>query len=328
MKAIIWTNYGPPEVLKLQEIEKPTPEDNQILVKVHATTVTAGDCEMRSLKFPPYLAIPMRLYVGVVRPTRVKIIGQEFSGEVVEVGAEVTKYKVGDRIFGNVGFGFGTYAEYVCLAETPGEMGGMYGSMPADLSYQEAAAVPTGGLEALHFLREANLQPGQRLLINGAGGSIGTFGVQLARLAGAHITAVDSGPKLAMLRELGADEVIDYTKEDFTQRGQQYDAIFDVIGKAPLKGAMHSLTETGVYLLANPNLRKLMWGRWVSGRSGKRFFAQTNSLRREDLLQLKEWIEAGELKVVVDRSYSLAEAAEAHRYVETGQKQGNVIIKI
>jgi NADPH:quinone reductase-like Zn-dependent oxidoreductase len=328
LKAIIWTRYGPPEVLQLREIEKPAPKENEVLVKVRATTVTAGDFEMRALKFPLFLWLPMRLFVGIIKPRRVKILGQEFAGEVEEVGGAVTKYKAGDKVFGNAGLFTGTYAEYICLPETPGDMDGVFAPMPENLSFQEAAAVPTGGLEALHFLRHANIQQGQKLLINGAGGSIGTFGLQLAKRYGAHVTAVDHGAKLEMLRSLGADQVIDYTREDFTKSGQTYDLIFDVVGKARVTGVFGSLNENGIYLLANPNLGKVVRGMWLSRGSSKRMFAQTNSLALKDLLELKAMIEAGELKVVIDRSFPLEETAEAHRYVESGQKQGNVVIVV
>lgn len=328
MKAILWTKYGPPDVLQLQEVEKPTPKENEILVRVRAATVTAGDCEMRSLKMPMGIGLPMRAVTGLIRPKRIQILGQEFAGEVEAVGAGVTRYQVGDRLFGNTGLFTGSYAEVICLPEVRGDMDGVYTRMPENLSFEEAAAAPTGGLEALHFLSAANIQPGQKVLVNGAGGSIGTFGVQIAKLYGAHVTAVDSGPKLEMLRSIGADEVIDYTQEDFTKGGQKYDVIFDVPGKAPLSGAIRSLAGNGVFLLANPNIRKLIRGPRLARRQGKRFFAKTNEMKPEDLVQLKEMLEAGKLKVVIDRRYPLAETAEAHRYVESGQKQGNVVIEI
>ena len=328
MKAIIWTAYGPPEVLQLGKVEKPTPKDNEILVKVHATTVTAGDCEARSLKFPLFLSLPMRLYMGLLKPTRVKIIGQEMAGEIAAVGKDVKLFKNGDKVFASTGLGKGTYAEYVCLPDEPGDMDGVVARMPANLTYEEAAAVPVGGLEALHFLRRANIQSGAKLLINGAGGSIGTIGVQLAKYFGAEVTCVDSTAKLEMLRSIGADRVIDFTKEDFTSMGETYDVIFDVVGKTPFTRSLQSLKEGGRYLIANPTLSRLIRRGWASKRSSKKVIVQMSSSKKEDLVFLKDLIEGGKIKTVIDRRYPLEQAAEAHRYVETGQKKGNVILSV
>lgn len=326
MQAIVWTRYGPPDVLQLQEVEKPTPQDNEILIKIHAATVTAGDCEARSLQFPFWLALPMRLYMGVLRPSRVVILGQELAGEVEAVGRSVEFFRPGDAIFGTTGFRFGAYAEYVCL---PAESdAGVLAHKPANMTYEEAAAIPTGGLEALHFLRSANLQRGQRLLINGAGGSIGTAGIQLARYYGAEITAVDSAEKLEMLRSIGADHVIDYTQEDFAKSGRTYDVIFDVIGRRSFARSMRALKADGIYLLANPGLSAMLRGAWMASASRKKVFLRPATRERKDLLFLKELIEAGKLKTIIDRRYPLEQTAEAHRYVETGRKQGNVIITI
>lgn len=328
MKAIIWTNYGSPEVLQLEEIEKPTPKHDEVRIKIHATTVTAGDCEMRSLKFPVWLRLPIQLYAGLRKPTRINIIGQELAGEVDAIGKNVRSFNVGDPVFGTTGFSKGTYAQYVCLPEVPGEMDGVLAIKPANLSYEEAAAVPTGGLEALHFLRKGNIQSGHKVLINGAGGSIGTFGVQLASHFGAEVTAVDSAAKLEMLRSIGADHIIDYTQEDFTKNGQTYDLIFDVVGKSPYLSSLKSLKENGVYLIANPQLSKIVRGKWTSTFSSKKVVLETTIQRTEDLVFLKTLIEAGEIRTVIDRRYPLEQTAEAHRYVETGQKKGNVIITV
>ncbi|MBN1265155.1 MAG: NAD(P)-dependent alcohol dehydrogenase [Anaerolineales bacterium] len=328
MKAIIWTKYGSPDGLKLKEINKPVPGDMEILVKVHATTVTAGDYEMRSLKFPFWLRLPMRLYVGLLRPARVSIIGQELAGEVESVGRGVTQYKPGDRVFGATGFRTGTYAEYVCLPEVPDDAEGVLALMPANVSYEEAAAVPTGGLEALHFLRKAAIQPGHKILINGAGGSIGTFGVQLAKLFGAEVTAVDSAGKLDMLRSIGADHVLDYTKEDFTQNGQIYDVIFDVIGKSPFLRAIRALNPGGAFLMANPKFSRMILGGLVSKLTGKRVIFEMNKQEKEDLVYLRNLVEEGKLKTVIGKRYPLEQMAEAHRYVETGAKQGNLVITL
>ena len=326
MKAIVWTKYGSPEGLELREVERPTPKADEVLIKVHATTVTAGDCEARRLQFPLGLGLAIRAYAGLIRPVRLTILGQELAGEIEAIGKEVTRFKEGDQVFASTGFGFGAYAEYTCLSERSDT--GVMALKPVNITYEEAAAVPVGGLEALHFLRQADLQSGRKVLINGAGGSIGTLGVQLAKHFGAEVTAVDSTGKLDVLRSLGADHVIDYTLEDFTQRGEVYDAIFDVVGKAPYAGSMRSLSKNGVYLLANPNLSRLVRGRWTSVTSSKRVVSGASSPKTPDLLFLKDLIESGALRVVIDRRFPLEQMAEAHRYVEAGGKKGNVVITV
>jgi 2-desacetyl-2-hydroxyethyl bacteriochlorophyllide A dehydrogenase len=326
MKAIVWTKYGPPDVLQLREIEKPTPKDNEVLVKIFATTVTAGDCEMRSLKIPGWLSLPMRIYTGIKKPQRVTILGQELAGEIESAGKDVKRFKKGDQIFATTGFGFGAYTEYKCLPEEP-KMG-VLASKPVNMTYEEAAAIPTGGLEALHFLRKGNIQSGQKVLIIGAGGSIGTFAVQLARYFGAEVTGVDSTGKLDMLRSIGADHVIDYTQEDFTKSAETYDVIFDVMGKSSFSGSVSSLKQNGRYLLGNAGLTQMVRGRWTSMRSSKKVIFGAANQKTEDLLFLKELIEAGEIKPVIDRCFPLELTAEAHRYVETGRKKGNVVITV
>ena len=326
MKAIVWTKYGPPEGLELREVEKPVPKADEVLIKVHATTVTAGDCEARRLDFPLGLGFAIRLYAGLIRPVRLTILGQELAGEIEAVGKDVMRFKEGDQVFASTGFGFGAYAEYKCLPERP-DMG-VLALKPVNMTYEEAAAVPVGGLEALHFLRQGDLQSGRKVLINGAGGSIGTIGVQLAKYYGAEVTAVDSSAKLDMLRSIGADHVIDYTQEDFTKRGETYDVIFDVVGKAPFSGSMRSLSKNGVYLLGNPRLSLIVRGRWTSMTSSKRVISGAASHKTADLLFLKELIESGKLRTVIDRRYPLEQMAEAHRYVEGGGKKGNVVITV
>jgi len=328
MKAIVWTKYGPPDVLQLKEVEKPTLKVNEVLIRIYATTVTAGDCEMRSLKFPILLSFPMRIYAGLIRPKRITIIGQELAGEIEAVGKDVKRLKEGDQVFASTGFAKGTYAEYVCLPEEPKEMDGVLAIKPANMTYEEAAAVPVGGLEALHFLRKGNIQSGQKVLINGAGGSIGTFAIQLAKYFGAEVTGVDSTGKLDMLRSIGADQVIDYTQEDFTKRGGIYDVIFDVVGKSSFSGSIRSLKKNGFFLIANPRLSKMVRGLWTSMRSSKKVISGTSSPKTQDLIFLKELVEAGKIKSVIDRRYPLEQTAEAHRYVETGQKKGNVVITL
>jgi NADPH:quinone reductase-like Zn-dependent oxidoreductase len=327
MKAIVWTKYGPPEVLKLGEVEKPTPKEDEVLIKIYATIVTAGDCEMRSLKFPIYLSLPMRFWLGFRKPKGTAIPGTELAGVIEAVGKDVKQFKKGDQVFGSTGMGFGANAEYICLPEEPGEMEGGVAIKPANMTFEEAATVPFGGRDALHFLRLGNLQNGQKILINGAGGSIGTFAVQLAKYFGAEVTAVDSTAKLDMLRSLGADHVVDYTQEDFTQNGEVYDVIFDVIGKVSFSSSKRSIKQDGTYLLANP-AGQMVRGLWIRMTSGKKVIMQTSTGTIEQLIYLRELIETGKITTVIDRSYPLEQIAEAHRYVETGQKKGNVVITV
>ena len=326
MKAILWTAYGPPQVLQLGEVDKPSPKANEVLVRVRATTAFAGDCEMRNLKIPVLYRIPMRIYVGFRRPKRITILGQELAGEVESVGKEVSRFKPGDQVFGTTGFRLGAYAEYVCLPANPDE--GTLAIKPANMTFEEAAAVPVGGLEALYFIRQGHLRSGQQVLINGAGGSIGTFAVQLVKNEGAEVTAVDSTGKLDMLRSIGADHVIDYTREDFTKGGRTYDVIFDVVGKSSFSGTLKSLKEGGIYLLGNAGLIQAVRGRWASRTGSRKVIMGTSNQNTKDLLTLKELIEAGKLKTVIDRTYPLEQMAEAHAYVDTGQKKGNVVITI
>jgi NADPH:quinone reductase-like Zn-dependent oxidoreductase len=326
MKAIVWTRYGPPNALQLKEVEKPTPGDNDVLIRVRATTVTAGDCEARSLRFPFWLALPMRVFIGVTKPVRRVILGQELAGEVAAVGKAVTRFKEGDPVFGSTGFHFGAYAEYCCLPAQSED--GVLAIKPASLSFEEAAALPTGGLEALHFLRLGNIQNGHKVLINGAGGSIGTFGVQLAKHFGAEVTGVDSAGKLEMLRAIGADHVIDYTQEDFSKRGETYDVILDVVGKRSFSRCIRALKPGGRYLLANPSPSAALRGLWTSRTSGKRVITTLAARKPEDLLYLTELIEAGRLKTIIDKCYLLDQTADAHRYAETGHKRGNVVITV
>jgi len=327
MKAVVWTKYGSPVVLELREAEKPVPKANEVLVRIYATTVTAGDCELRSLKLPVYISLPMRIWLGFLKPRNNTIPGTELAGEIEAIGANVKRFKVGDQVFGSTGMGFGANAEYICLPEEPGEMEGGVVIKPVNMTYEEAATVPFGGRDALHFLRKGNIQPGQKILINGAGGSIGTFAVQLARHFGAEVTAVDSTEKFDMLRSIGADHVIDYTQEDFTRSGQSYDVIFDVIGKISLSRSAGSIKQNGTYLLANP-ASQMISAVWTRMTSSQQVIMQTASGSIADLIFLRELIEAGKIRTVIERSYPLEQIVEAHRYVETGQKQGNVVITI
>jgi len=322
MKAIICTKYGPPDVLQLKEVEKPIPRDNEVLIRVHAATVTKGDCELRSLKLPLLWKLFIRIGFGFRAPRR-KILGQELAGEIESVGRGVTRFKKGDQVFANTGLHLGAYAEYDCLPET-----GLIATKPANMTYEEAAAVPVGGLHSLHFLRKANVQSGQQVLVVGAAGTIGTIAVQLAKYWGAEVAGVDSTEKLGVLRYIDADHVIDYTKEDFTRSGEKYDVIFDTVGKSPYSGSLRSLKEGGFYLLGNPGLSQQIRAPWTSRTSGKKVIGGTLSYKTQDLVFLKELIEAGKIRSVIDRRYPLEQTAEAHRYVDTGQKTGNVVITV
>jgi 2-desacetyl-2-hydroxyethyl bacteriochlorophyllide A dehydrogenase len=326
MKAIVWTKYGSPDGLQLREVATPAPKDDEVLIRIHAATASTPDTELRRLKLPLLFAIPLRLYLGFTKPTRITILGTEFAGEIVSAGKDVTRYKPGDQVYGYTGLGMGTYAEYMCLSEKQSGIAGVLAQKPTNMTYEEAAAVPFGGLEALHSLGKANIQNGQIVLIVGAGGSIGTYSVQLAKHYGAEVTGVDKLGKLEMLRLIGADHVIDYTQEDFTKSGQTYDVILDTIGKSSFSGSLRSLKENGTYLNVNPGLFGGVRMRWVSRGSGKKIIPWTAGYTTNNLLALKELIEAGKIKAVIDRRYPLEQTAEAHRYVDTGQKKGNVVI--
>jgi NADPH:quinone reductase-like Zn-dependent oxidoreductase len=327
VKAIVCTKWGSPDVLELREVAKPAPKDNEVLIRIDATTVTAGDCELRGLKQPLMMQLLMRMGFGLRGP-RKKILGQELAGEIESVGKDVKLFKEGDQVFAHTGFGMGAYAEYICLAEEPEGIEGLLATKPANMTYEEAAAVPLGGLEALFHLRKGSVKSGERVLINGAGGSIGTIAIQLAKYFGAEVTAVDSTAKLDMLRSIGADQVIDYTQVDFTKRGETYDVIFDVVGKSSFSDCIGSLKENGRYLSANPGLSQMFRGGGTSTRGTKKARVGNVTYGPEDLVFLKELIEEEKIRTVIDRSYPLEQMAEAHRYVEKGGKKGNVVITV
>ncbi len=320
MKAIVCARYGPPSVLQLKEVERPTPKANEALVRVRAATVTAGDCELRRFKMPAWLWLLARVAFGFRGP-RKRILGQEIAGEVESVGEAVQLFKRGDQVFAFTGLHLGAYAQFTCLPET-----GLMAIKPSNMTYEEAAAVPVGGLHALYYLRKASVKSGQKVLINGAGGSVGSFAVQLAKSFGADVAAVDSTEKLEYLRSVGADKVIDYTKADFTQTGEIYDVIFDVVGKSSFSACMRCLSEKGLYLLGNPGLSQQIRALWASMTGNKRVIGGTVSYQAEDLVFLRQLVEAGKIRSLIDRRYPLERIAEAHAYVETGKKTGDVVI--
>ncbi|MAU12486.1 MAG: NAD(P)-dependent alcohol dehydrogenase [Anaerolineaceae bacterium] len=325
MKAVILKKYGSPDGFAVADVEKPALKDNGVLIKVHAATVSAGDTEVRKLSFPIYLMLPIRIYLGILRPRKL-ILGQEIAGVIKAVGKDVTTFNVGDAVFGTTGMGFGGYAEYKSLPVQSED--GVLARKPADLSFEEAAALCIGGLESSYYLKKANIQPGERVLIVGAGGSIGSLGVQLAKHMGAEVTAVDSTGKLGMLRELGADHVIDFTKEAYPQPEQTYDVVFDVIGKSPFGKCVQALNPKGRYLLANPSLSQALRGRWIAATSDKTFVYGPVSQKPEDMAYIIDLVEAGHLKLVIDKVFPLEQAGDAHHYFETGQKKGNIIIRV
>jgi NADPH:quinone reductase-like Zn-dependent oxidoreductase len=322
MKAAVYERYGPPDVIELKDVAKPTPKDNEVLIKTHATTVTSGDWRARSLHMPAGFGLMGRLFFGVSKP-RQPILGTELAGEIESVGKDVRKFKVGDKVFAFSGASMGCHAEYKCMPED-----GAVALKPANLTYDEAGAISFGGTTALAFFRRANLQSGERVLVNGASGGVGTAAVQLATHSGAHVTGVCSTSNVELVRSLGATHVIDYTKEDFTKNGETYDVIVDTVGTAPFSRSKHSLKRGGRLLLVLGGLPDMLQIPWVSMTSRKKVIAGPAAVRAEDLRFLAELAEAGAFKPVVDRRYPFEQIAEAHRYVDTGRKKGNVVITL
>jgi NADPH:quinone reductase-like Zn-dependent oxidoreductase len=317
MRAVVHDRYGPPEVLRLEEVERPVPKDDEVLVKIHATTVSRTDCGLRSADM-----FISRFVTGLRRPKH-RILGSDLAGEVEAVGATVTGFEVGDHVFGINPWKFGAHAEFICMRATAA-----LGHMPAGMTFEEAAAVCDGAILALNALRPAGLRKGQRILIYGASGSIGTAGMQLARYFGADVTAVCNTKNFELVRSLGADEVIDYTQEDFTKNGQTYDVIFDSVGKQSFKRCRGSLKRGGVYV-AIDHLHNLALALWTARIGDKRVvFPIPPRFTKKDVLFLKELIEVGKYRAVIDRRYPLEQVVEATRYVETKQKTGNVVLTV
>ena len=322
MKAVICTKYGPPEVLQQTEVEKPVPKDHEILVKVYATTVTAADFRIRSFTVPPSFWIPGRIVLGLRKPKK-DILGAELSGEVEQVGKDVKLFKKGDQVFAASLSEFGAYAEYKCLPED-----GPVAIKPANITHEEAAAIPVGARTALHYLRKCNLQNGQKILIYGASGSVGTFAVQLAKYFGAEVTGVCSTSNVALVKSLGADKVIDYTEADFTKSFETYDVIFLAVDKLSFAACNKALNNNGTYINITPPIKSLPM-LWTSMTSDKKMIMGENSPETaEALVFLKKLVEEGKMKVVIDRQYPLEQIVEAHRYVDQGHKKGNVAITV
>ncbi|MEH7612782.1 NAD(P)-dependent alcohol dehydrogenase [Gottfriedia acidiceleris] len=323
MKAIICTKYGPPEVLQTTEVEKPKIKDDEVLIKIHATTVTAGDVKLRSSDFPFMYWLPSRLMFGLTKPKN-QIPGCELAGEIVTVGKNVRNFKTGDQVFGYSGFTFGANAEYISLHEE-----GVLAKKPINMSFEQAAAVPVGALTALHFLRRSIIQNGQKVLIYGASGSVGTYAIQLAKYFGTEVTALCSTSNLELVRALGANEVIDYTNEDFAKSKKTYDIIFDTVGKSSFPNCKRLLNKDGVYLLSAVwKISVYFQAIWSNIISNKKTILGVANMNYEDLNYIKALIEADKLKAVIDRQYPLEQIVEAHRYVEKGHKKGNVVINI
>jgi len=331
MKAIVYKEYGSPEVLHLEEVAKPVPKENEVLIRNHATTVNFGDLMARNFRAISPRQFSMlflfwlltKISFGLNRPKN-PILGSEFAGEVEAVGSAVTRFMPGDQVFGYLGQSMGAYAEYFCFPEN-----GVMAIKPPNMTYEEAAVVPYGAIMALHLLRKVNLQPGQKVLINGASGGIGSAAVQIAKYFGAEVTGVCGTPRLGFVKALGADHVIDYTVEVFTQNGETYDLIFDILGKSDFESCKNSLKPNGILLFASFKMKQLMQMLWTSKMSsGKRVICAIAPGSLEDLNAVKELMEAGKIQAIIDRCYPMEQAVEAHRYVEEGHKKGNVVITV
>ncbi len=325
MRSIVCPKYGPPEVLQFVDVQTPVPKERELLIKVHATTVTVADVRCRSFTVPPSYWIPARLSLGLRGPRR-SVLGMEFAGVVDSIGSDVKQFAEGDEVFGSTELSFGAYAEYICVPENSTKM--LVIKKPANLSFIESAAVPLGARTAWYFLQEADIRPGQEVLIYGASGSVGTYAVQLAKYLGAVVTGVCSGTNGVLVRSLGADTIIDYAKEGCAAGGKKYDVVFEAVGKAPLSQCVQSLKERGTLLhaVSAPDVALRM--KWASMRSKKKMVGGGPSIKIEELVFLKDLIETGTLRPVVDRTYPFEQIVEAHRYVDQGHKKGNVVISL
>jgi NADPH:quinone reductase-like Zn-dependent oxidoreductase len=330
MKAIVYTQYGAPEVLRLAEVEKPAPKDNEILIRIRAVSVGYGDLLARNFKGTPaskfnmpfIFYLPARIVFGVSKPKK-QTLGAEFAGKIEGVGKAVKLFKAGDQVFGFRGMSMGANAEYLCMPEA-----GLVAIKPANMTYEEAANVPYGAITALSLLRKVNIRPGQKVLINGASGGIGSAAVQLAKYFGAEVTGVCGTPRLGFVKSLGADKVIDYTREDFTQNGETYDLIFDILGRSSFSLCRNSLNENGRYLLASFKMKQIFQMLWTSRIGSKKVICALSDEKIEDLLLVKKLVEDGKIKSIIDKRFPLEQTAEAHRYLENGNKQGHVVITV
>jgi NADPH:quinone reductase-like Zn-dependent oxidoreductase len=324
VRAVVLTAYGPAEGLELQEVDKPVPGPGEVLVRVHAATVTAGDSELRTSALPWLFWVPLRLWMGLVRPKPNTVLGMEVAGVVDSVGEGVERFGPGDEVFGATGLGFGAYAEYVRV-----EAEGILAIKPDEVAFEQAVTVPVGGIAALGYLRKGGIAGGKTVLVRGASGSIGTYAVQLAKHAGAHVTGVCGTEGLARVQALGADVVIDYTTEDFTENGVTYDLMLDVVGRMSISRCLRSVKPGGTYVRGTiPGVWELLVALWAKLTSRKRVVLGDAGDSVEDLVSLGELMAQGELEAVIDRRYPLEETADAHRYVETGHKQGHVVITV
>jgi NADPH:quinone reductase-like Zn-dependent oxidoreductase len=324
MKAIVHTKYGPPDELQLKEVEKPVPKDNEVLIKIHATTVTTSDCNVRNFTFVPRsFMLFARIMFGFKKP-KINILGIDLAGKIEEIGKDVTRFKIGNQVFGSPGTKFGAHAEYTCVSEDRALV-----IKPPNMIYEEAAAISLAGNTALFFIRDlAKIQTGQKILIHGASGAIGTYAVQLAKYYGAEVTGVCSAMNAEMVKSLGADKVIDYTKEDFTKSDERYDFVFAVVGKTTFSQCKGLLKQKGIYLENMLELKDVLKMMWTAIIGGKKIKGGVSKESDENLNFFLELIELGELKPVIDRSYPLEQTAAAFRYVEQGHKKGNVIITV
>ncbi len=317
MKAAVYSQYGLPEVLQVKQVEKPKPNKNEILLRIKATAVNSGDWRLR--KADPFA---VRFIFGLLKP-KINILGSVFSGEVERVGEDVTQFKVGDFVFGHTDMSFGSYAEYKSLPES-----GSVALKPANITHQEAAVIPFGGVTALHFIKKADLKPGQKVLVVGASGAVGSAAVQLAKAFGADVTGVCSTANIELVKSIGADKVIDYTKENFTQNGETYDVIFDAVKAISVSRSLKSLHKNGVMILSAAGMSEMLQGLWISMTNSKKVLTGVIRHTAADILFLKRLVEADKFKPVIDRTFSLERIAEAHAYVEKGHKKGNVAIEM